>query len=191
MLKPNPQAMNFLANRRSRPGKTLVAPAPSRDALRPILDAGLRVPDHGKLEPWRLIVLGTAACVRLSETLPDIGGAEGIESEKIEKELGIWSRAPMVVAVVASPVPSEKIPAIEQVYSAGAVCLSLVNAALASGWGANWLTAWPAYSDGFSEALGLAKTESVAGFIHLGTEGKVPPERPRPGLDAKVSWVTE
>ena len=181
-------AMDFLLTRRSRPGKTLAAPAPSREALGPILEAGLRVPDHGKLEPWRLIVLETAACARIGEALVGIGGAEGVEEDKIEKERWLWSRAPLVVVVVASPVASEKIPAIEQTYSAGAVGLSLVNAALASGWGANWLTAWPAYSAGVAEVLGLEDGESVAAFIHIGTESVAPPERPRPDMDAKVTW---
>ncbi len=84
-----------------------------------------------------------------------------------------------------------KIPAIEQTYSAGAVCLALLNAALAAGWGANWLSGWVAHDRGFvNEALGLAENERVAGYIHLGTETSEPPERPRPDLDSVTTWLT-
>ena len=95
------------------------------------------------------------------------------------------------MAVVESPQDSPKIPAIEQTYSAGAVCLSLLNAALASGWGANWLTGWIAHDRPFVEQeLGLSAAERIAGFIHLGTEGAAPPDRPRPDLATKASWVS-
>ncbi|MCR9112646.1 MAG: nitroreductase family protein, partial [Rhodobacteraceae bacterium] len=88
--------------------------------------------------------------------------------------------------------PSDKIPAIEQTYSAGAVCLSLLNAALAAGWGANWLSGWPAHDPGFAtEGLGLQENERIAGLIHLGTETSAPPERPRPDLDTITTWVSE
>lgn len=189
MPAPNDAAFEFLAKRRSRPGKTLVAPGPDREALLPILEAGLRVPDHGKLEPWRLIVLNDTACARLAGEVVGAGERAGLDAEKIEKERWLWSRAPLVVVVVSTPVASPKIPEIEQVYSAGAVCLSLVNAALARGWGANWLSAFPAYDAGFKAAVGLSDGEEVAGFIHIGTEGVAPPERPRPDVAAKVDWV--
>jgi len=94
------------------------------------------------------------------------------------------------VAVIESPKVSQKIPPIEQTYSAGAVCLAMVNAALASGWGANWLSGWPIYTDAFkSEGLDLAAHECVAGLIHIGSESAAPPERPRPDIDAITTWV--
>ena len=96
------------------------------------------------------------------------------------------------MAVIETPRPSEKVPAVEQSYSAGAVCLGLLNAALASGWGANWLTGWPAHDRSFVETgLGLAPHERVVGFVHLGTESAVPPERPRPDIDAITTWMDE
>jgi nitroreductase len=94
------------------------------------------------------------------------------------------------VAVVSAPVASEKVPQIEQSYSAGAVCLALVNAALAAGWGANWLSGWASHDGGFcAEALGLGPQESIAGFIHIGTETSAPPDRPRPDIEAKTLWL--
>ena len=100
--------------------------------------------------------------------------------------------ASVVVAVIAAPVEAEKVPEVEQILSAGAVCLALVNAALASGWGANWLTGWMALDRVFlTEGLTLEAHEFVAGFIHLGTETALPPERPRPDLDRITTWVAE
>ncbi|HMO09895.1 MAG TPA: nitroreductase family protein, partial [Paracoccaceae bacterium] len=103
---------------------------------------------------------------------------------------GQFARSPLCVAVVASPKPSEKIPAIEQTLSAGALCLGLVNAALAAGWGANWLTGWPAYDRTLVEgALGLMPEEWVAGFVHIGTIGSTAPDRPRPDPARIVTWA--
>ena len=190
MPTPNPAALDFLLTRRSRPAKTLTGPYPDRDALRTILTAAARSPDHGKLEPWRFIVLEAAALDRLAAAIPGRGEALGLETEKIEKARAELARSGLAVVVVSAPKPAEKIPHIEQLYSAGAVCLALLNAALASGWGANWLSGWPSHDRVFvEENLGLGPEESVAGLIHLGTETNPPPERPRPDLDAIASWV--
>lgn len=182
-----PDVIEFLLTRRSRPGKTLRTPAPSRDQLAPILEAGLRVPDHGKLEPWRLIILEKPACERLAAVVADCGPAG--DPEKTDKEVRLWQNAPLIVVVVSAPFEGVKVPVSEQEQSAAAVCLSLVNAALASGWGANWLTNFPAFSKTFHGELGLEDGEGIAGFIHIGTEGAVPPERPRPSMADKVHWV--
>ena len=101
-----------------------------------------------------------------------------------------FADANLAIAVIASPKPSEKIPEIEQVLSAGAVCLALLNAALAAGWGANWLTGWAVHDRQFATGqLGLAPGEFVAGLIHIGTETAAPPERPRPDLAAITTWI--
>lgn len=188
MPDPNPAAMDFLLNRRSRPAKTLGTPVPDRSALRLILTAGARTPDHGKLEPWRFIVLEKPALSKLSHRVAERGAALEIDTDKLEKLRRQFADADLVVVVVASPKPSPKVPQIEQLLSAGAVCLSLLNAALASGWGANWLTGWVAHDRGFLGNLGLSDGESVAGFIHIGTESSAPPERPRPDVDAITTW---
>lgn len=192
MPTPNPAALDFLLSRRSRPAKTLGLPVPDRDALRPLLTAATRVPDHGKLEPWRLIVLERAALVRLAGLVPQAGARLGKSPEDIAKAETQFADAHLAVAVIESPKPSEKIPAIEQTYSAACVCLGLLNAALAAGWGANWLSGWPSHDRGFAvAALGLADHERIAGFIHIGTEGAAPPERPRPEIDSITTWVSE
>ncbi len=115
--------------------------------------------------------------------------ALGVDTDKVEKGVRQFSDADLAIAVVSSPKPSPTIPRIEQTYSAGAVCLALLNAALASGWGANWLTGWASYDREFMErGLDLEPHESIAGFIHLGTETATPPDRPRPDLDAITDW---
>jgi nitroreductase len=186
----NPAAMEFLLSRRSRPAKTLQGPVPSRDELEPILTAAARTPDHGKLEPWRFIVVQGGAMDRLADLARARGAELGYDEEKTIKGAAQFVTGELTVVVVEVQKPSEKVPAIEQTYSAGAVCLALLNAALASGWGANWLSGWPSHDRGFVEAgFGLATHESVAGIIHIGTEKMAPPERPRPDLSAITSWL--
>lgn len=192
MPAPNPTALEFMLSRRSRPAKTLGAPAPDRAALAPILKAAARVPDHGKLEPWRFVVLERGALDRLAAAARARAAELGRPDPDTDKDARQFADSPLAVAVIEVQKPSEKIPPLEQTYSAGAACLSLLNAALASGWGANWLSGWPAHDPTFGRAaLGLADGERVAGFIHIGTESAAPPERPRPDLDAIVTWVTE
>ncbi|SFJ19246.1 nitroreductase family protein [Celeribacter neptunius] len=186
----NQAALDFLLTRRSRPAKTLSAPYPDRAALLPILTAAARTPDHGKLEPWRFIVLQKPALTRLADLVAPLGETLGEAPEKIEKVKRQYLDSGLAVAVVFSPKESEKVPQIEQLYSTGAVCLSLLNAALAAGWGANWLSGWVSHERAFCEqGLGLAAHESIAGLIHIGTETIAPPERPRPDLGEIVTWV--
>ncbi len=192
MPEQNPAVLDFLLNRRSRPAKMLVAPFPDARELRPILTAAARTPDHGKLEPWRFIVLQGDALPCLAELVVLRGAELGLEPEKVEKARSGFANAGAVVTVVASPVESEKVPEVEQILSAGAVCLAALNAALASGWGANWLTGWMAMDRPFLKAaLDLEPQEFVAGFIHIGTARHTPPERPRPDIDAITSWISE
>ena len=192
MPDPRPEVLDFLLTRRSRPAKTLTTPVPTHAELAPILVAAARTPDHGKLEPWRFIVLEGAALQRLADDVVLRGPQLGVEDEKLDKARRQFADADLVVAVVSSPVESEKVPEIEQILSAGAVCLSMLNAALASGWGANWLTGWMASDRAFlRNGLSLSKSEFVAGFIHIGTERFTPPERPRPDVDAITTWVFE
>jgi len=191
MPTPNPAALDFLLTRRSRPAKTLTTPVPDRVAVTQLLTAAARTPDHGKLEPWRFIVLEKAALSRLADLIPGRAAALGIADEKRDKAINQFTNADLAVAVIEAPVASDKVPAIEQTYSAGAVCLSLLNAALASGWGANWLSGWASHDRDFCrDGLGLEPHERIAGLIHIGTETNAPPERPRPDLAQKVTWVT-
>lgn len=190
MPDANPDALAFLQSRRSRPAKTLTTPVPSRDELMPILTAAARCPDHGKLEPWRFVVIEGAAMARLAELAQARGAELGLEGEQIGKGRAQFDQGHLAVAVVEVQRASEKIPALEQTYSAGAVCLSLLNAALASGWGANWLTGWVAHDRGFVEqGFGLGPHERIAGIIHIGTETSAPPERPRPDIEGITTWL--
>lgn len=187
-MTPVTPVMDFLLTRRSRPAKMLSAPAPDREELSRLLTAGARVPDHGKLEPWRFIVLTPPALARLADVIAVLAAERGVPPEACEKVVSTFAGSPLVVAVIASPKPSEKIPEIEQTLSVGAVCVSLVNAALASGWGACWLTGWPAMDADVQARLGLAAQEWIAGFIHIGTCVTTPPERPRPDIDSLTEW---
>ena len=188
----NQAALDFLLTRRSRPAKTLTTPVPDRETLGTILTAAARTPDHGKLEPWRFIVLEKPALERLERLAQSRGEALGLDADKIAKGTGQFARGHLCVAVIEAPKASDKIPELEQTYSAGAVCLALLNAALASGWGANWLSAWPSHDRGFMEdGLGLAAHERIAGLMFLGTETAAPPERPRPDLAQITTWVSE
>ena len=192
MPDPNPSALAFLETRRSRPAKILTTPVPSRDELVNLLTVAARTPDHGKLEPWRFIVLERGALSRLAETIPARGAEIGHPTDKIEKMQAQLANADLAVAVVAAPKPSDKIPEIEQTLSAGAVAMQLLNAALAAGWGANWLSGWASHDRTWREThLGLEPHEWLAGFIHIGTEKTTPPERPRPDLNQIVAWVEE
>lgn len=192
MPDPNPDALNFMLSRRSVPSKTLVHPAPDRRAVEEILTAGARVPDHKMLEPWRFIVLEDAALTRLASVLETRAHELELGAEKAEKARSGFASVPLSVTVVASPKPTDAIPEVEQTLSAGAACLSVLNAALAAGWGANWITGWMAFDRVFLEReLGLQPTEFVAGFIHMGTPGVTPSERNRPELNAITQWVSK
>lgn len=192
MPDPNPKALEFLLNRRSRPAKTLTAPTPNHDELMVLLEAAARSPDHGKLEPWRFMVIEKQAMSRLAKIAQERGEALGFETEQVTKGRTQFDQGHLAVAVIEVQRPSPKIPPIEQTYSAGAVCLALLNAALASGWGANWLSGWPSHDREFMRtALNLDDNERVAGFLHIGTETSPPPERPRPDLEAITTWVTK
>ena len=186
----NQAALDFLLTRRSRPAKTLVEPVPDRATLEQLLTAAARTPDHGKLEPWRFIVLGKRAMPRLAKIAEERGQTLGLDPDQITKGRSQFDQGHLAVAVIEIDRNVEKIPTLEMTYSAGAVCLSLLNAALAAGWGANWLSGWPSHDRGFmTDALDLAGNERIAGFIHIGTETSAPPERPRPDVPAITTWV--
>ena len=178
--------LDFLLTRRSRPARTLGVPIPDRATLETILTAAVRVPDHGKLEPFRLIVLGPEARAALAALVPTL--ATDQPSEKVEKARMAWVESPLAVAVIASPKPDPKVPPAEQAASAACVALSLVNAATAAGYGANWLTGFVAYHPDARAHLGLGPQEAVMGLVHIGTPMGDAPDRPRPDLARVVDW---
>jgi len=148
------------------------------------------VPDHGKLTPWRFIVFSGEARRKAGETIASTFRTEHPQAtpEQIEFERNRLARAPLVVAVVSRAAPHVKIPEWEQILSAGAAAMSLVMAAHALGFAANWITEWYAYDRRVIEALGLKPHERVAGFVHIGRPGRPPEERPRPPLSDIVTY---
>lgn len=186
----NPAVLDFLSHRMSYPAKIMTGPAPTRAELAPILSAALRVPDHGKLEPWRLVVVEHAAMARLANLAEARARELGGDAEKIDKGRGQFDRGHLAVVVIAAPKPSEKIPAVEQLLSAGALCMNILHAATAAGWGANWLTGWVSHDATFiARAFGCTPQESVVGIIHIATPAGAMPDRPRPDLVRVVTYA--
>ena len=174
----------YLTSRRSIAIPALLAPAPDEAALRQMLTIAARVPDHGKLAPWRFILYrGDAAArigIALRELVENREGAIGESRRDMEEKR--FSRSPLVIDVVSRARPHAKIPEWEQVLSAGAAAMNLVHAAHSLGFGANWLTEWVAYDDEAKAILGIAGDEKVAGFIHVGSHHDAPEDRVRPEL---------
>ena len=189
MTYRNDAALDFLATRRSHPPRMLRQPAPDRAEILRLLTLAARTPDHGKLEPWRFVVLERAALDRLVPVLRAQVLAAGQDGAAADKAASGFA-SPVIVAVVSAPVASDKVPGWEQFLSAGAVCLGLVNAALAAGWGAAWLTGPAVLDETFGRThLGLSEAERIVGLVHLGSRGETPPERPRPDVAAKTTWL--
>ena len=187
-IRPSPETLDFLAHRRSASALTLGAPGPSDPELRALLTLAARVPDHGKLSPWRFIVLQGDGKRAFVEGLEAIAAARP-EAAKLHAKLGKIRVPPLTVAVVSRVVEGE-IPEWEQRLSAGAVCAILIIAAQAMGYGANWITDWYAYDEAATRLLGLGEGERLAGFVHLGTPSEAPLERVRPDIHALVTdWA--
>jgi nitroreductase len=176
--------IDLLSARRSTPAHKLSAPAPSEEQLARLLTIASRVPDHGKLTPWRFIVIEGEVRERLGETIAAAYAADnpGADAERLEQQRGLLSRAPLVVAVVSRASPHPKIPEWEQILSAGAACQNLIIASNAAGFGANWITEWIAYDRRILDELGLSPEERIAGYVHIGTAAESIPDRPRPDL---------
>jgi nitroreductase len=184
-----PDAIDLLATRRSFKAMELAGTAPSAAEIDKLLTIASRVPDHGKLMPWRFIVFegearhaaGAAIAAAFRTKYPDA------KPEQVEFERGRLARAPLVVAVVSRAAAHVKIPEWEQVLSAGAAAMNLVHATHALGYGASWITEWCAYDRGVLDALGLAPHERLVGFIHVGKPPGPPEDRPRPLLNEIVT----
>jgi len=178
-----PQTLDFLLSRRSGSAKAMKGPGPSASELDTILAAGVRVPDHGKLAPWRFIVFEGEGRRRMGEVLASvIAGERDVSPERIAQERERFMRAPVVVGVVSRVREQIPIPMWEQQLSAGAVCMSIVIAAHAAGYVANWITEWCAYHPAVQERIGLKPTERIAGFIYIGRPADPLEDRPRPDI---------
>ena len=178
----------YLETRRSIPAFQMSEPGPSRTEIEEMLKLASRVPDHGKLAPWRFIVYSGAERERLSLELAKVAMANkpDMAEDMIKVEKTRLTRAPVVIAVVSRAAPHVKIPEWEQVMSAGAVCLNLLIAANALGYASNWLTEWFAFDQSVYPLLGVESHERIAGFIHIGTASQSIAERPRPDPDELI-----
>jgi nitroreductase len=181
----------LLGSRRSVPPHFLGGPGPSSDEIERLLTIASRVPDHGKLAPWRFIVIAGEARLKIGEAIAEAFRADEPEAgeERVATERQRLARAPLVIAVVSRAKPHVKIPNSEQVLSAGAVCMSLVVAANALGYATSWLTEWYAFDRRILDRLGLVPDESIAGFIHIGAPMQQPVDRPRPALADIVTYL--
>ncbi len=189
MSTENTLVLDYMRSRRSSPTLVISPPVPTRDQLQDLLAIAARVPDHGKLEPWRFIVIEQPAMAGIADRLQRRGLEMGKAESLVGKAAEVFARASLIVAVVGSPDLEAKIPRIEQTLSAGAVCLSLLNAAMASGWAASWVTGFGAHDPEFrQEVFGLASHEFIAGFVHIGSCASAPPDRPRPEISAITQW---
>ncbi len=177
---PSQEALDQIALRRSASAQTLAEPGPDQDQLQSLLRLAARAPDHGKLFPWRFIVLRGEGKVKLARLLSELAMSQS-DPEKAVTALRKLTSPPVAVCVV-SRVTKGKIAEWEQVLSAGSVCTLLLLAAQAMGFGANWITDWYSYDPQATALLGLSEAERVAGFIYLGTATEVPLERVRPDL---------
>lgn len=188
---PASTAAELLRSRRSCPSRLLGPPGPDADQLQAMLAEAVRVPDHGKLVPWRFVMVRGDARQRLGDLL----AARRLELEPdateavVEKDRGRFGQAPVVVVVVGRLDAGHRIPVQEQLLSGGCVCFSLLLAAHARGFCAQWLTGWAAYDREVASRLGLAENEQVLGFIHIGSPSSEVPDRPRPDPQAlSTEW---
>ncbi len=183
--------LDLLTTRRSVPPLLLDGPGPSRAELETLLTIASRVPDHGKLAPWRFIVIEGEARARVGKTIAATFRADNPEAgdERLEQERRRLMHAPVVVAVVSRVGPHVKIPEWEQGLSVGAAAMNLVVAANGMGFATSWLTEWHAYDRRVLDALGLAPQERMAGYIHIGRAKEVPSDRPRPALADIVTYL--
>jgi len=184
--------LSLLQHRHSTPSLQLGEPAPAGAELEALLQTAIRVPDHGKLVPFRLILLRGDAKLKFGERLAELSLRVNpdMTDSKREKDRTRYQFAPLVVAVVAHVDPASKVPVIEQQLSAGCVAYNLLLGASALGYGAQWLTGWAAYNREAHAILGLKENEHVVGFVHIGTPQVDVPDRDRPALaDVLSTWT--
>lgn len=182
-------ALDQLNNRRSVPSRQLGEPGPGPAELDALLQAAVRAPDHGKLVPWRFILIRGEARARLGELLAATSLANNPDAAPaaVQKDRERFSFAPLIVTVVARLDEANKVPVQEQLLAAGCVAYNLLLGAQALGYGAQWLTGWAAYDPVITAKLGLAANERVVGFVHMGTAREPAPERLRPDHRALIS----
>lgn len=188
-MPANPALRDYLLTRRSVGIAFLREPGPTEDELRQMLTIATRVPDHGKLAPWRLVLFQGDARVEVGKRLAVLAQKRNpaLDEAGLDIEQRQFLPAPLVVGVVSSPKRSEKIPHIEQLLSAANVAFNLEHAAFSLGFAATWVTRWYAYDEEASRMLGAREGERFIGFVNIGTPAVTPEDRERPPLDTVVS----
>ena len=188
MFNDTTTPLSLLATRRSGKPRDLVAPGPDAAQLAEILQIAARTPDHGKLAPWRFVIVPEEKRDLLAEVIVKAYREERPQAARLEIESleQFAHQAPALVVVLFSPKTQSHIPLWEQELSAGAVCMNLLHAVHASGFAGGWLTGWPSFNDDVRDAFGK-DGEKIVGFVFIGTSGKPQEERPRPEYDAIVS----
>ena len=188
MFNDRTTPLSLLATRRSGKPRDLVAPGPDAAELETILTIAARTPDHGKLAPWRFVVVAPEQRAKLAEVITTAYRAERPQAGATELAslVQFAEQAPTLVVVLSSPKTESHIPLWEQEMSAGAACMNLLHAAHALGYAGGWLTGWPSYSNAVRDAFG-ADPERIAGFMFLGTPSRQLDERPRPILENIVT----
>ncbi|WP_417480884.1 nitroreductase [Maricaulis sp.] len=176
------ETLALLTRRRSTTAVGLSAPGPDAHQVEHLLGIAARVPDHGKLAPWRFILFEGHARGSFGTIMGKVWAVKnpGATADQIAFEQQRLERAPLVIAVISTVIESHRIPVWEQELSAGAVCQNLLVAASAMGFGAQWLTEWYAYDPDIKDALGLRSGERIAGYIYIGSATEEVVERPRP-----------
>jgi nitroreductase len=185
--KASKEVLDRLFFRRSASAMTLTSPGPSADDIDLLIRIGFRVPDHGKIGPWRIVRFTAEAKRQLVARLTDLAPSQAVPG-KAAAALQKLAVPPEALMVVSSPQDGKGIPLWEQQLSAAAICQNLLIAAGALGYGANWITDWYSYDDQARAILGVAAHEAIAGFIYLGTSAEPPQERDRPDYASRVSW---
>ncbi len=188
MFNDTSSPLALLQTRRSGKPRDLIAPGPDDAQLRQILEVALRTPDHGKLAPWRFVVVPQDRRATLADLLERAYRAEKPDAGRLEIEAmhQFAHQAPTLVVAIAAPVAGSKIPVWEQELSVGAAIMNLLHGTHALGFAGGWLTGWPSYNEDVRAAFAGAG-ERIAGFVFIGTPGRAQEERPRPDYDAIVS----
>lgn len=182
------ETLALMARRRSTKVAHFIGPGPSSDEIDALIRLGARVPDHGKLGPWRFVVMEGDARARAGEALAKvIAKDEGVDELRLGAARNLFNRAPAVVMVVSTAAPHAKIPEWEQQLSSGALCFAMLLAAHAMGYAGCWLTEWPTYDARARAALGLADHERIAGFVYLGTAREPAIERVRADAGVRIT----
>ena len=189
MFNDRSSPVTLLATRRSGKPRDMVAPGPDDGELQRILETAMRVPDHGKLAPWRFVIIGSGQREAFADLIIGAFREENPDAGPLELDplRQFATQAPTLVAVISSPVPHPKIPAWEQQLSAGAACMNLLTATHAAGFVGGWLTGWATYSRKVADSLGAGPDDRIAGFIFIGSPSRELEERPRPAYEAVVS----